>query len=38
VESLDWIYVAQDRNQWRALVDMIMNLRAPLKAGNFLTS
>jgi hypothetical protein len=23
----DWIDVAQDRNQWRALVNTVMNLR-----------
>jgi hypothetical protein len=24
---VDWIDLAQDRDQWRALVNMIMNLR-----------
>jgi hypothetical protein len=28
-DGMDWIDVAQDRDQWRALVDMIMNLRVP---------
>jgi hypothetical protein len=27
--EVDWIYLAQDRVQWRALVNMIMNLRIP---------
>jgi hypothetical protein len=25
---VDWIHLAQDREQWRALVIMVMNLRA----------
>jgi hypothetical protein len=25
--GMDWIDLAQDRNQWRALVNMVMNLR-----------
>jgi len=33
----DWIHLAQDRDQWRTLVNMIMNLRFPQKAENFLT-
>jgi hypothetical protein len=27
--GLDWIDLAQDRHQWRALVNTIMNLRIP---------
>jgi hypothetical protein len=26
LESVDWIHLAQDRDQWWALVDMVMNL------------
>jgi hypothetical protein len=28
-EGLDWIDLAQDRGQWRALVNTVMNLRVP---------
>jgi hypothetical protein len=28
-ECADWIYVAQDRDQWRAVVNTIVNLRFP---------
>jgi hypothetical protein len=28
--GVDWIDLAQDRDQWRALVNTVMNLRVPL--------
>jgi transposase len=28
-EGVDWIDLAQDRVQWRALVNKVMNLRVP---------
>jgi hypothetical protein len=28
-DGTDWIDVAQDRDQWRALVNTVMNLRIP---------
>jgi hypothetical protein len=28
-DGMDWIDLAQDREQWRALVNMVMNLRVP---------
>jgi hypothetical protein len=27
--GMDWIDLAQDRDQWRGLVNMVMNLRVP---------
>jgi hypothetical protein len=35
-EGVYWIHVAQDRDQWRDLVNTVMNLRDPLTALNFL--
>jgi hypothetical protein len=28
-EFVDWIHLAQDRVQWRVLVNKVMNLRVP---------
>jgi hypothetical protein len=28
-DGMDWINLAQDREQWRALVNTVMNLRVP---------
>jgi hypothetical protein len=28
-DCIDWIDVAQDRDQWRALVNMLINLQVP---------
>jgi hypothetical protein len=28
-DGMDWIGMAQDRDQWRALVNIVLNLRVP---------
>jgi hypothetical protein len=36
--DMGWIELAQDRNRWWALVNALMNLRAPYNVGDFLIS
>jgi hypothetical protein len=36
--SMYWIDLLQDRDQWRALVNMVMNLWVPSNSGKFLSS
>jgi hypothetical protein len=36
--SMDWIYLAQDGDHWKALVTMVMNLEVPLNVGTVLSS
>jgi hypothetical protein len=31
--DVDWIDLAKDRNMWRALVNLVLNLRVPGNAG-----
>jgi hypothetical protein len=35
---MDWIDLAQDRDQWRALGNTVMNRLVPYNAGEFLSS
>ena len=37
-EGMDWIFVAQNRDWWRVLVNEVMNLYFPCNAANFLTT
>jgi hypothetical protein len=37
-KGVDWIHLAQDRDQWWAVVNMVMNLWVPNKVGNFVTN
>jgi hypothetical protein len=37
-EGVDWIHLAQDTDQWRAVMKTIMNLRVPERGENLLTS
>ena len=32
--GMDWIELAQDRDRWRALTNVVMNLQAPSNVGN----
>jgi hypothetical protein len=37
-DGMDWIVLAQDRDQWMVLVNTVMNLRVPLDVRNFLVA
>jgi hypothetical protein len=37
-DGMDWIDLAQDRDQWRALVNTVMNHQVPQNVGKFLSS
>jgi hypothetical protein len=37
-DGMDWIDLGQNRDQWRALVNTVMNLRVAENAGKFLSS
>jgi hypothetical protein len=36
--GMDWIDLAQDRDQWTGLVNTVMNIRVPSNVGKFLSS
>jgi hypothetical protein len=35
--GMDWIDQDQDRDQWRAVMDTVMDLRVPKNVGKFLS-
>jgi hypothetical protein len=37
-DGMDWMDLAQDRDQWRVLVNKVMNLRVLQNVGKFLSS
>jgi hypothetical protein len=37
-ECVDWMHLAQDREEWRAVVNTVMKFRDLYKERNFLTS
>jgi hypothetical protein len=36
-DGMDWIDLTQDKDQWRALVNTVMNLLVSSNTGNFLS-
>jgi hypothetical protein len=37
-EDVDWIHLSQEMVQWKAFMNMVMNLRDPKKVECFLAS
>jgi hypothetical protein len=35
---MDWIDLAEDRDMWQALVNVVINLHVPYTVGKFLTT
>jgi hypothetical protein len=38
LEDVVWIHLVQNRDRWRGVLNVAVNLRVPEKSGNFLTS
>jgi hypothetical protein len=38
LETVNWIYLAQDMEKWRAVVNTVTNLLVPQNVENFLVS
>jgi hypothetical protein len=34
-KAVDWMHLAQDRNQWRAVVETVMNFQVPEETEKF---
>jgi hypothetical protein len=37
LDDVDWVDLAEVRDHWRALVNMVKNLRFPLNTGKYLS-
>jgi hypothetical protein len=37
-DIVDWINVAQDRDQWKVIANTVINIRLPYHFGKFLSS
>jgi hypothetical protein len=36
--GMDWVHLSHDREQWRSLVNTVINFRIPQNFGKFLSS
>jgi hypothetical protein len=37
-KGVGWIHLDQERDQWQALANTVMNLRVPKNVGNFFSN